>query len=95
MPQKRHAPDRFSWSAAEHAPPAAPPLGKDVRETHAQWKARLTDEQAADHAAWQAEHRWRPRQLRHNAGTLIRKQFGSEVAQLTLGHACLATIAAR
>lgn len=29
---------------------------------------------------------WSPNQLRHNAATAIRKQFGLEAAQVTLGH---------
>jgi integrase len=31
--------------------------------------------------------RWSPNRLRHSAGTEIRKQFGLEAAQVTLGHA--------
>jgi len=30
--------------------------------------------------------RWHPHQLRHNAGTNIRKEFGLEAAQVMLGH---------
>jgi len=36
---------------------------------------------------WQKEHRWSPNQLRHSAGTEIRKRFGLEAAQVVLGHA--------
>lgn len=35
---------------------------------------------------WQREHRWSPNQLRHNAATLLRKQFGLEAARVVLGH---------
>ena len=35
---------------------------------------------------WRDEHRWHPRQLRHTAGTLIRREFGLDAAQLALGH---------
>ncbi len=31
--------------------------------------------------------RWTPNQLRHKAGTEIRRQYGLEAAQVTLGHA--------
>ena len=31
--------------------------------------------------------RWHPHQLRHNAGTFIRKEYGLEAAQIMLGHA--------
>lgn len=41
----------------------------------------------ADRAAWQREHRWSPNQLRHNAATYLRKQFGIEAARVVLGHA--------
>lgn len=36
---------------------------------------------------WHAEHRWHPHQLRHNAATSLRKQFGLDVAAIMLGHA--------
>lgn len=32
--------------------------------------------------------RWSPNRLRHSAGTEIRRRFGIEAAQVTLGHAC-------
>jgi integrase len=40
----------------------------------------------AEAKAWCSEHRWSPNQLRHTAGTEIRRQFGLEAAQVTLGH---------
>ncbi|MCI0685585.1 MAG: site-specific integrase [Gemmataceae bacterium] len=42
-------------------------------------------------AAWRKQHRWQPNQLRHNAGTNVRKEFGAELAQLILGHRNLKT----
>ena len=30
---------------------------------------------------------WTPGQLRHNAATIVRREFGLEAAQLLLGHA--------
>ncbi len=36
---------------------------------------------------WHKEHRWSPNRLRHSAATAIRRQFGLEAAQVTLGHA--------
>ncbi len=36
---------------------------------------------------WNAEHRWSPNRLRHSYATEVRKQFGLEAAQVTLGHA--------
>ena len=38
---------------------------------------------------WRDEHSWHPHQLRHNAATFLRKQFGVEAAQVILGHATL------
>jgi site-specific recombinase XerC len=35
---------------------------------------------------WRDEHCWSPNQLRHSAATEIRKRFGLEAAQVTLGH---------
>ena len=29
---------------------------------------------------------WHPHQLRHNAATMLRKEFGLEVARIILGH---------
>jgi integrase len=37
--------------------------------------------------AWRKAHRWNPNQLRHSAATEIRKHYGIEGAQVTLGHA--------
>jgi integrase len=37
--------------------------------------------------AWREEHCWHPHQLRHTAATEIRRTFGLEAAQVTLGHA--------
>lgn len=36
---------------------------------------------------WRKTHRWSPNQLRHSAATEIRRRFGLEAAQVTLGHA--------
>jgi len=36
--------------------------------------------------AWQRKHHWSPNQIRHTAGTEIRKRFGLEAAQVALGH---------
>lgn len=61
--------------------------GRGTRwETVAEWKARLGTEGWARLEAWRAGHRWHPHQLRHNAATYIRKEFGIEVARVILGH---------
>ena len=46
----------------------------------------LSDDERAERAAWQREHRWHPHQLRHNAATFLRQEFGVEAARLILGH---------
>lgn len=39
---------------------------------------------------WRHEHHWHPHQLRHNAATQLRKDFGIDAAQTILGHKSLA-----
>lgn len=58
-------------------------------ETEAEWEARLGEAEWAELTAWRKEHRWSPHQLRHNAATYIRKEFGIEVARIILGQRCL------
>jgi len=72
--------------ACDEAFPAPEPLAKREDETIAEWEARLTPEQKAELAAWQKAHRWHPHQLRHNAATELRKEFGIEAARIILGH---------
>jgi integrase len=50
-------------------------------------EADLSREDVQDLSAWRSEHRWSPNQLRHLAATRIRREFGLEAAQVTLGHA--------
>ena len=56
-----------------------PELGKLKRKD-------LTPAQLAELKAWQSSHRWAPNRLRHTFATEVRKQFGLEAAQVTLGH---------
>jgi integrase len=72
--------------ACDRAFSPPPPLARDTNETHANWQDRLTPAQKSELHAWRREHRWHPHQLRHTAGTLIRREFGLEAAQLALGH---------
>jgi integrase len=60
------------------------------REAPAEWKARLGPTKWAELCQWQESHRWHPHQLRHNAGTRLRKEYGLEAAQVVLGHRSLA-----
>jgi integrase len=70
--------------------PAPAPLSQAEDETREQWRKRLTKGQKAELAAWRQDHRWHPHQLRHNAATRLRKDFGLEAAQVILGHRTLA-----
>jgi integrase len=40
---------------------------------------------------WRRDHVWGPHQLRHNAATFLRREFGIEVARIILGHSSSAT----
>jgi len=62
------------------------PLAKRDDETSPQWQKRLTKPQKDQLKAWQKAHRWHPHQLRHNAATELRKEFGIEAARIILGH---------
>jgi len=68
----------------ERLRPKMLPNGK--RETKRAFNARLKKEEAAELKAWRKAHRWHPHQLRHTAGTEIRRDFGLEAAQIILGH---------
>jgi integrase len=64
-------------------------LSKSLRwESVGEWRARLGD-RWGDVFKWKESHRWHPHQLRHNAGTRFRKQYGLEAAQVMLGQKTL------
>lgn len=64
----------------------ADPPARRAGETKAAWQRRLSEEQKAELKAWRKAHRWHPHQLRHNAATELRKEFGLETARIILGH---------
>jgi len=92
---RRPAKDRYTKDsycraiarACDLAFPPPPPLGRLEGESTRKWRERLTEVQSAELKAWQAAHRWSQNQLRHSAGTDVRKRFGLEAAQVVLGHA--------
>ena len=92
---KRNAGEKYTTAsyrraihrACDRAFPPPEPLAQCKGVTIRQWMERLTKQQLEDLKAWQSEHRWSPNQLRHTAGTQIRKRFGLEAAQVVLGHA--------
>lgn len=47
---------------------------------------QLTPDERVELKAWRKAHHWHPHQLRHNAATNLRKEFGIEAARLILGH---------
>src|SRR5262249_3394477 len=75
------------YRACDKAFPPPEPLSRRENETRGQWKARLTPEQSEELRAWRRQHRWHPNQLRHNAATNLRKEYGVELARIVLGHA--------
>ena len=86
---ERYTTDTYRRAIARACDQAFPPpetLAKQNDETEAQWQKRLTKEQKAELRAWQTTHRWHPHQLRHNAATELRKEFGIEAARIILGH---------
>jgi integrase len=63
-------------------------LGRREDETVECWWQRLKEKELLGKLnEWRKAHRFSPHQLRHSAGTHIRRDFGLEAAQLTLGHA--------
>ena len=63
--------------ACDQAFPPPEHLAKLPNKTTLKWRHRL---------AWRKRHRWHPHQLRHNAATELRKEFGIEAARIILGH---------
>jgi integrase len=56
-------------------------------ESRREWWERLSKEERDAVKKWRKEHHWHPNQLRHATATLIRKEYGLEAAQASLGHA--------
>jgi integrase len=86
----RHAVRRACEAAFEMPAELLEPRGKKARKTEAALpddvrKARKQERQAK-RSEWRELHVWFPHQLRHNAGTLLRRQYGVEAARLILGH---------
>jgi site-specific recombinase XerD len=77
------------YRACDRAFPPPAPLAKREDETWKEWRGRLTAGDRAELRRWRKAHRWHPHQLRHNAGTVLRKEYGIEVAKIILGHATL------
>jgi len=72
--------------AIEKAFPAPEHLRQRDNETKQQWRKRLSKKEKAELKAWYKQYHWHPHQLRHNAATFLRKEFGLETARIILGH---------
>ena len=91
---RREPGDRYDVAsyrrAIKYACERAFPLPEHLRpmdgETIEARRKRMTPEEAAEAKTWRKEHAWHPHQLRHNAATYLRKEFGIEVARIILGH---------
>jgi integrase len=89
-PGKQYSVDAYRQAIHRACDAAFLPVGELAQrsgETVKAWHGRLTDQQSAELAHWQSEHRWSPNQLRHTAATDIRRRYGLEAAATVLGHA--------
>ena len=72
--------------AIERAFPAPEHLQRKPGETKQKWHKRLSTKEKTELKAWYKQYHWHPHQLRHNAATFLRKEFGLETARIILGH---------
>jgi hypothetical protein len=77
------------YRACDKAFPPPAPLAMGPDETRKAWRARLSNEDRGELRRWRKANRWHPHQLRHNGGTVLRKEYGIEVARIILGHATM------
>jgi integrase len=77
---------RAIMRAVEKAFPAPNHLQPRDGETKQDWRNRLSKKEKAELKAWYKQYHWHPHQLRHNAATFLRKEFGLETARVILGH---------
>ena len=62
-------------------------LARKKGELVKEWEDRLEKDGLRDaFQEWCKQHHWHPHQLRHNAATELRKEFGLEAARIILGH---------
>jgi integrase len=69
---------------AEYHEPRGKALEAELKLPKAE-RAKLREERREKRAAWRQLHVWHPHQLRHNAATLWREQYGPEAALTLLG----------
>jgi len=80
-PGDRYTVDSYRYAIAKACDKAFPhpTLGTIPRKS-------LTAAHRSELAKWRSDHRWHPNQLRHNAATRLRREFGLDVARVILGH---------
>jgi integrase len=61
-----------------------------LRKIDKKLSAEKREELKRQAAEWRKQWCWHPHQLRHSAATMLRKEFGIELARLALGHSTLA-----
>jgi integrase len=87
----RSAGDRYSTDSYRRAIHRACELAFGMPDELRKRRKGETAEQKAERhklaRQWRDKHTWHPNRLRHSAATEIRKRFGLEAAQVTLGHA--------
>ncbi len=65
--------------------------GKAIRYACERAFPTPSDVSPAEAKRWRESHHWTPHQLRHNAATLMKQEFGSEASTALLGHSKLDT----
>jgi integrase len=79
-----------SHLARQRVPANGRKAAKSTRwESIAEWRQRLGQDRWPQLLKWRQDHRFAVNRLRHTAGTLFRKEFGLEAAQVLLGHKTL------
>ncbi|MFL5328125.1 MAG: tyrosine-type recombinase/integrase [Gemmataceae bacterium] len=81
-----HSYHRAIVSACDQAFPLPENLALKRGENKCTWWRRLSTFEKETVMEWRHEHRWHPHQLRHNAATNFRKEYGIELARIILGH---------
>jgi integrase len=76
--------------ACNMAFPSPDHLARRPGESPKAWGTRLTAAEHVELATWRKRHCWHVHQLRHNAATSLRSEFGLDVAAAVLGHRTLA-----
>ena len=89
QPGEHYTPSSYARAIREALKKAfspQPPLAKRDDELVKEYHARLSDSDRLALRKWHRKHHWHPHQLRHNAATELRKEFGLETARIILGH---------